>query len=267
MTATLTASPVFKKGHDTVTARGARSTFQRTHISSASLLTVSLAHAGLLGLLLFAADTPQPITPPRPLTISLISPEAEKPQPAPQPKPRPRPVPAPKPQPPESVAKPLPPPPVLVAKPTPAPAPQPVIEEMPVPVPVAKPVPVTKPVPLPDPVPAPEPAPLPVAPEAGKPAPAPPAPPRQADYLANPKPYYPPLSRRLGESGTVRLNILVNPDGSVARLELAQSSGYPRLDRSAMDTVQSSWKFEPARQGGKPVAAWVIVPIQFTLRS
>ena len=105
--------------------------------------------------------------------------------------------------------------------------------------------------------------------EAPKTAPsaAPPTPPRPADYLANPKPSYPSLSRRLGEEGTVRLNILVNPDGSVARLELARSSGYPRLDRSAMETVQSSWKFEPARQGGKPVAAWVIVPIQFTLRS
>ncbi|MCD6706501.1 MAG: energy transducer TonB [Thiobacillus sp.] len=65
----------------------------------------------------------------------------------------------------------------------------------------------------------------------------------------------------------MRLNILVNPDGSVARLEIAKSSGYARLDQSAMHTVQSSWKFEPARQGGKPVAAWVIVPIQFTLRS
>ena len=65
----------------------------------------------------------------------------------------------------------------------------------------------------------------------------------------------------------MRLNILVNPDGSVARLEIVKSSGYARLDESARKTVQSSWKFEPARQAGKPVAAWVIVPIQFTLRS
>ncbi|HMM73286.1 MAG TPA: energy transducer TonB, partial [Rhodocyclaceae bacterium] len=99
------------------------------------------------------------------------------------------------------------------------------------------------------------------------PKPAPSLPPHPANYLANPKPPYPLLSRRLGEAGTVRLNILVNPDGSVDRLELAQSSGYPRLDRAALETVQSSWKFEPARQGGRPVAAWVIVPIQFTLRS
>jgi protein TonB len=123
-----------------------------------------------------------------------------------------------------------------------------------------------EPTPVPEPVPDVLPPPAPVA-EAPKPAPPAPTPPRPADYLNNPKPPYPHLSRRLGEEGTVRLNILVNPDGSVARLELARSSGHPRLDRSAMDTVQSSWKFEPARQGGRPVAAWVIVPIQFTIRS
>jgi protein TonB len=53
----------------------------------------------------------------------------------------------------------------------------------------------------------------------------------------------------------------------VAQLEIARSSGYPRLDESAARTVQSGWKFEPARQDGKPVAAWVIVPIQFALRN
>lgn len=46
-----------------------------------------------------------------------------------------------------------------------------------------------------------------------------------------------------------------------------KSGGYVRLDESARKTVQSSWEFEPARQAGRPVAAWVIVPIQFTLRS
>lgn len=204
---------------------------------------VTLAHAGLLGLLLLAPDAPEPVTPPQTLTVSLIEPEAEKTQPRPKPEP--------KPAPPKPIAKPLPPPPVLAAqRAAPAPIPQPIVET---------------PEPLPEPVPEVVPPPAPAAVEA--PQSAPPTPPRPADYLANPKPPYPHLSRRLGEEGTVRLNILVNPDGSVARLELAKSSGHPRLDNSAMHTVQSSWKFEPARQGGRPVAAWVIVPIQFTLRS
>lgn len=247
MTATLTASPVLK--HDlTEPSRGARSTFQRARISPTLLIGVTLAHASLLGLLLLAPDTTEPVTPPRPLMVSLIVPDTEEPRPQLKPEPRP--------QPPKPVIKPLPPPPVLTAQRTaPTPNPQPIVETL---------------KPLPEPVPEVLPPPAPVAVEAPKsapPTPSPPTPPRPADYLANPKPPYPSLSRRLGEEGTVRLNILVNPDGSVARLELAKSSGYPRLDRSAIDTVQSSWKFEPARQGGMPVAAWVIVPIQFTLRS
>lgn len=194
-------------------------------------------------MLVFAPDTPAPVTPPRALTVSLI--EATVQRPEPQPKPQPKPAA------PQRVAKPLPTPPVLVAELT-LPAPTPVVEA-------------ARPDPAPEPVPE---VPAPVA-EALKPAPTPslPSPPRPADYLANPKPPYPHLSRRLGEEGTVRLNILVNPDGSVARLEVEKSSGYVRLDQSAMNTVQSSWQFEPARQGGKPVAAWVIVPIQFTLGS
>ena len=218
-------------------------------ISPASLIGVTFAHAGLLGLLLLAPATPEPIMPPRALMVSLIEPAVEQPEPQPKPEP--------KPAPPKPVAKPLPPPPVLVAE-RPLPAPSPVVEA-----PRTDPAPEPVPVILPPPAPAVKEAPNPAPPS----PPSPPSPPRPADYLANPKPPYPHLSRRLGEEGTVRLNILVNPDGSVARLELASSSGHPRLDRSAMDTVQSSWKFEPARQGGRPVAAWVTVPIQFTLRS
>ncbi|WP_082708898.1 energy transducer TonB [Thiobacillus denitrificans] len=247
MTASLSATFALKPDPAVEPSRPASSMFARARISPASLIGVTFAHAGLLGLLLLAPDTPEPITPPRPLMVSLIETQVEEPQPQPKPEP--------KPQPPKPVVKPLPTP-VLAAKPTPAPIPQPVIEA-------------PEPTPAPEPVPDVLPPPTPVA-EAPKPAPPlPPAPspPRPADYLNNPKPPYPALSKRLGEEGTVRLNILVNLDGSVARLELARSSGYPRLDRSAMETVQSSWKFEPARQGGRPVAAWVIVPIQFTLRS
>jgi len=213
-------------------------------LSPIQLLAVALAHAVLLGLLL-APDTPAPVTPARPLTVSLITPETETPQPKPQPSPA-RPTPQ---------ANPLPPPPPLAARATALPARQQPAIETPQPTPVLDPMPDVVP-----PTPA-------AAVEAAQAAPPPPTPPRPADYLNNPKPPYPALSKRLGEEGVVRLNILVSPDGSVARLELARSSGHARLDESAMKTVQASWKFEPATQAGKPVAAWVIVPIQFTLRS
>lgn len=220
--------------------------FQHSRISRASLIGVAFVHAGVLGLLLLTSDAPKPIMPPRPLMVSLIEPRIEKPR-QPQLKPAPK-LPPLRPSPPKPS-----PPPVLAAAPTPAPLPQSVVEAPP---------------PMPAPAPEVLPLPAPVT-EAPKPAlpPAPPAPARAADYLDNPKPPYPALSKRLGEEGVVSLRVLVNPDGSVGRLELAKSSGYPRLDRSAIETVQSSWKFEPARQGGGPVAAWVIVPIQFTLGS
>lgn len=215
-----------------------------------ALLGVTLVHAALLGMLVSTADEAEPPVPPRPLTVSLVVPAPERPEP-PQPAPRPTPPerrPEPQPQPPKPKQETATPP-LLAAEPAPPAAPV-----------VEAPAPRSEP---PPPVAPPSP-PAPVA--EATPAPAP-TPPRPADYLTNPKPPYPRLSRRLGEEGTVRLNILVNPDGSVARLELAQSSGHPRLDRSAMEAVRSSWKFEPARQGGTPVAAWVVVPIEFTLRS
>jgi protein TonB len=87
----------------------------------------------------------------------------------------------------------------------------------------------------------------------------------QADYLHNPAPAYPALSRRLGEEGRVLLRVYVDPDGLPARVELRTSSGFPRLDDVALETVRR-WRFVPARQGENPVAAWVLVPIAFSLK-
>ncbi len=102
------------------------------------------------------------------------------------------------------------------------------------------------------------------------PAPAAPAPvvtqPRfDADYLDNPKPAYPALSRRLAEQGRVVLRVRVEADGRAAEVQLHTSSGSPRLDQSALDTVRR-WQFVPARLGQMPTAAWVLVPIAFTLK-
>ena len=86
-----------------------------------------------------------------------------------------------------------------------------------------------------------------------------------AAYLRNPKPSYPNLSRRLSEQGTVLLRVFVTMSGDATRIELKESSGFQRLDKSALDAVQN-WKFMPARLGEQPVAAWVIVPIKFSLK-
>lgn len=86
-----------------------------------------------------------------------------------------------------------------------------------------------------------------------------------ADYLDNPSPGYPSLSRKLREEGRVLLRVHVNAGGQPAQVDLHQSSGFSRLDDRALETVKR-WKFVPARRGGDPVEAWVIVPIQFSLK-
>jgi protein TonB len=85
-----------------------------------------------------------------------------------------------------------------------------------------------------------------------------------AAYLDNPAPVYPPLARRSGEQGRVVLRVLVTPNGAAEAVELRTSSGSARLDQAAIETVKR-WRFVAARQGDQAVAAWVLVPITFSL--
>jgi len=85
-----------------------------------------------------------------------------------------------------------------------------------------------------------------------------------ADYLDNPKPPYPQLSRRYGETGLVRLRVYVSANGRAERVEIDQSSGFERLDTAARNAV-FGWRFTPARRGNERVAAWVLIPISFVM--
>lgn len=87
-----------------------------------------------------------------------------------------------------------------------------------------------------------------------------------ANYLKNPAPAYPVMSRRLGEEGRVVLRVFVSAEGRPEQIELKNSSGFPRLDQAAEEAVRR-WKFAPARRGDEAVATWVAVPIVFNLRS
>ena len=72
---------------------------------------------------------------------------------------------------------------------------------------------------------------------------------------SNPRPPYPAIARRLGEEGTVYMRVLVATDGSADKVELKKSSGSQTLDQSALETIKK-WKFNPAKIDGKPVAEW-----------
>jgi len=127
--------------------------------------------------------------------------------------------------------------------------------------PTAPAVPAAAPVPPPAP-------PAPPAPPPAPPAPPPPAkvelPSSKADYLHNPPPDYPRMSKRLGEQGKVVVKVLIGEDGRAQKVELLTTSGFERLDKSAMDAAMR-WRYVPGKRGGVAEAMWYQVPIQFTL--
>jgi len=85
-----------------------------------------------------------------------------------------------------------------------------------------------------------------------------------ADYLHNPKPPYPALSRRLREQGRVLLRVQVSTAGTPLEVTIKESSGFKRLDQAALETVKQ-WRFTPAKQGNTPLESGVDVPLQFFL--
>jgi protein TonB len=163
-------------------------------------------------------------------------------------------------------------PPPVVDKPRPSPERQ----RTPVPQAVtAPPPPVLTAAPSADPVPAafavapPPPAPAREIPAAVPIVPATPTPPVpvtaarfNADYLKNPAPGYPVMSRRLGEEGRVLLLVRVTPQGLPESVVVNQSSGFSRLDEAALAAVRQ-WRFVPARSGTEAIADSVTVPIIF----
>ena len=85
-----------------------------------------------------------------------------------------------------------------------------------------------------------------------------------AAYLHNPRPAYPPMSRRLGEEGRVVLRVRVGADGHPAAVNVDRSSSFERLDEAARRAV-GNWRFVPARHGDEPVEGSVRVPVVFRL--
>jgi protein TonB len=85
-----------------------------------------------------------------------------------------------------------------------------------------------------------------------------------ADYLHNPKPEYPRLSRQRNEQGKVVVNVYIGADGVAQKAELKVSSGFERLDAAAVATAKS-WRYVPGKRGGVPEAMWFAVPIIFAM--
>ncbi|HEY9097817.1 MAG TPA: energy transducer TonB [Thiobacillus sp.] len=137
-------------------------------------------------------------------------------------------------------------------------SPQEAVEPLPPPEPVVEPPP---PVPVPVPVPVQE--------------PSPPAPPKPAGPVAlasdlavacpeRRPPVYPPLSRRLGETGKVVLRVELDETGRVSTAQVVTSSGSNRLDAAALAAVRT-WRCHPAQRDGQAVRSLATQPFNFTL--
>lgn len=173
----------------------------------------------------------------------------------------------------QPLVTPAPPPPQPRPAPTPraAPQPKPAAQPAPQPVALATPTPAANaPAGVIEPQPtAPVAAAAPPAAESAAP-PAPPAPPRielpssSADYLNNPPPPYPPLSKRLGEQGKVVIRAFIDANGTATQAEVRTSSGYDRLDQAALQTVLK-WHYVPGKRAGVAEGMWFNVPIHFVL--
>lgn len=108
-------------------------------------------------------------------------------------------------------------------------------------------------------------APAPATP-AAQPAPAPAVPHTvsSVEYIRPPQPVYPAMSRRLGETGTVVLRILIGEKGQPEQVLVQKSSGSSSLDEAGRQAALRAL-FKPHLEDGKPVAVFVLVPLNFQL--
>lgn len=76
---------------------------------------------------------------------------------------------------------------------------------------------------------------------------------------------YPPRALELGHHGEARVRVRLDPDGTAAEILLWRGTGFDLLDRAALAAVRG-WRFLPAMRDGRAVAAWVEIPVRFSLR-
>ena len=76
------------------------------------------------------------------------------------------------------------------------------------------------------------------------------------------RPAYPYGARLRGEKGEAFIRAWIKPDGELDRAELVNSSGFPALDRAAIEAVKAA-RFSAARRGGEPVYGELTIKVRF----
>ena len=71
---------------------------------------------------------------------------------------------------------------------------------------------------------------------------------------------YPPMARRMNWSGKVAVAFVIAEDGSVHSIRVVETSGFPLLDKSAVETVMRVAPFPKP-----PIRAEITVPVNFRI--
>jgi periplasmic protein TonB len=79
------------------------------------------------------------------------------------------------------------------------------------------------------------------------------------------EPEYPTPDIRMGHEGTVWLTIEILPNGRVGAVHIDQTSGFARLDESAVREARR-WRMKPGTQDGIAIPMYKRVPVTFRLK-
>lgn len=78
------------------------------------------------------------------------------------------------------------------------------------------------------------------------------------------EPRYPRLAQRRNQQGSVMLDVIVDERGNPITVDVLESSGYPVLDKAAIDAVKR-WSFEPEQRNQQFVRSRVHIPVVFEI--
>ncbi len=76
---------------------------------------------------------------------------------------------------------------------------------------------------------------------------------------------YPPDAASDEIQGIVQVYFVVNEDGSIVDVSVAQSSGNKKLDAEAVRLIKKQPKYKPGKQNGVPVRVRCVIPIEFAI--
>jgi protein TonB len=78
------------------------------------------------------------------------------------------------------------------------------------------------------------------------------------------QPPFPPSERRLGNTGSVTIRVLVGTDGRVKEVRTVSSASDAFLDVTRRQAL-AKWKFRPATRDGVPYETWRSMTVRFVL--